>query len=69
MSLEHNQVALMTFFLNEQCMAFSNFQISSCFEMALDIIKSGPVEDNENAELNHLVFKCNKMLSDIWQKQ
>eukprot|EP00957_Ditylum_brightwellii_P080641 6133431-Ditylum_brightwellii.AAC.1 len=64
MSLKHDQVTSMTFFQNEQCMAISKFQISPCFEMALDIIKSGHAEDNEDVELNRLVFECNKMLSD-----
>eukprot|EP00957_Ditylum_brightwellii_P121120 9237722-Ditylum_brightwellii.AAC.1 len=37
--------------------------------MVLDIIEGGLAVDNEEVELNHLVFECNKMLSDMWQGQ
>eukprot|EP00957_Ditylum_brightwellii_P129393 9870914-Ditylum_brightwellii.AAC.1 len=69
MSSKHNQVMLMNFFQKEQHVANSKFQISLYFKTALDVIKSGLVEDNEDMELNRLVLECNKMLSDMWQGQ
>eukprot|EP00957_Ditylum_brightwellii_P094157 7168663-Ditylum_brightwellii.AAC.1 len=69
MSSKQNQVTLMSF-QNEQHMAIiSKFQVSSCSKTTLDIIESGLVEDNEDMELNCLLLKCNKMLSDMWQWQ
>jgi hypothetical protein len=37
----------------------------SCFDMVVDAIKSGFMKNNEDVELNCLVFKYDKKLSGI----
>eukprot|EP00957_Ditylum_brightwellii_P187389 14271738-Ditylum_brightwellii.AAC.1 len=51
---------LMSFFQNEQRAAIGKFKIVSCFETAVDAIESGLVKDNEDVELNCLVFSMTR---------